>query len=302
MQNPCASIDLGTNSARLLIGSVDSSLSIQPLLVKRTITRLGGGFTRDKGLSPEARARSLAVLHDFAGEICRLNVHTVRAVATSAVRDAVNGKDFIDQVLRETGISLEVIDGREEGLLTLRGIFSGIRGEGDSVIFDIGGGSTEYTLARGEASLFTRSLPLGVVRLIEGKGSVSAMEDKIHRELERLRADMASAGLAGFSSGARLIGTAGTPTTLAGIDLKVMDYDSGSVHGYCLSHDAIRGIYHRILPMTSEQRLLVPGIEPGREDLILAGTLITMQTMELFEQDSLTVCESGLLEGLLLGL
>ncbi len=302
MQNPCASIDLGTNSARLLIGSVDSSQNIQPLLVKRTITRLGGGFTRDKGLSPEARARSLAVLHDFAVEIRGHNVHKVRAVATSAVRDAVNGKNFIDQVVRDTGISLEVIDGREEGLLTLRGIFSGFRGEGDSIIFDIGGGSTEYTLARGETSLFTRSLPLGVVRLSEGKGSVSAMEDKICRELERLRTDMASAGHAGFSSGARLIGTAGTPTTLAGIDLKVTDYDSRSVHGYCLSRDTIREIYHRILPMTSEQRLRVPGIEPGREDLILAGTLITMRTMELFEQDSLTVSETGLLEGLLLSL
>jgi len=300
MPIPCASIDLGTNSARLLIGFVDSPSSIRPLVVKRVITRLGGGFTRDNGLSAEARARSLTVLSAFADEIRRQQVTKVRAVATSAVRDAANGKQFIDEVFRETGLLLEVIDGREEGLLTLRGIFSGIRGAGDSIIFDIGGGSTEYTLARDEASLFTRSLPLGVVRLMEGKDSLAAMEDKIHRELEGLRAEMTGAGLDRFSAGARLVGTAGTPTTLAGIDLKVTDYEARSVHGHCMSRAAIKEIYRRILPMTPEQRLSVPGIDRGREDLIVAGTLVTIRTMELFDQESLIVSEAGLLEGLLL--
>jgi exopolyphosphatase/guanosine-5'-triphosphate,3'-diphosphate pyrophosphatase len=300
MPIPCASIDLGTNCARLLIGVVDSPSSIRPLVVKREITRLGGGFSKVTGLSPEARARSLTVLSAFAGEICRQQVKKVRAVATSAVRDAANGKQFIDEVLRETGISLEVIDGREEGLLTLRGIFSGIRGDGDSIIFDIGGGSTEYTLARGEASLFTRSLPLGVVRLMEGKDSLAAMDDKIHRELDGLRAEITRAGLDRFSAGARLIGTAGTPTTLAGIDLQVTDYETRSVHGHILSLATIKEIYQRILPMTPEQRLSVSGIDRGREDLIVAGTLVTIRTMELFGQDSLLVSEAGLLEGLLL--
>lgn len=298
----CASIDLGTNSARLLIGSVDSRSRIRPLFVKREITRLGGGFSKETGLSLEARKRSLAVLQEFADEIQRHGVKKIRAVATSAVRDAVNGGRFVDEVFRETGITLEVIDGREEGLLTLRGIFSGIHGEGDVLIFDIGGGSTEYTLAHDETSLYTKSLSLGVVRLTEGKKSISAMEDKIHRELESLRADLSLAGYPEVSPNTRLIGTAGTPTTLAGIELEVRDYDSRSVHGHILSLDTIRNIYARILPLTPEQRLLVPGIERGREDLILAGTLITMRTMERFGFDFLTVSESGLLEGLLLTL
>lgn len=298
----CASIDLGTNSARLLIGSVHPASGIRPLLVKRKITRLGGGFSKEFGLSREARRRSLAVLRDFAAEIQLHGVGQVRAVATSAVRDAVNGKDFIAEVLLKTGILLEVVDGREEGLLTLRGIFSGIQSAGEVFVFDIGGGSTEYTLARDQASLFTKSLPLGVVRLTEGKKNITAMEDKIARELEALLADLVRAGHPVRMAGTRLIGTAGTPTTLAGIDLGVTEYAAGSVHGHVLSLDVIRNIYARILPLTPEQCLLVPGIEKGREDLILAGTLITLRTMERFGFEYLTVSESGLLEGLLLTL
>ncbi|RQW83716.1 MAG: exopolyphosphatase [Geobacter sp.] len=298
----CASIDLGTNSARLLIGSVDSRSRIRPLFFKREITRLGGGFSKEKGLSLEARKRTLAVLQEFAGEIQRHGVKKIRAVATSAVRDAVNGGHFVGEVFQQTGITLEVIGGRDEGLLTLRGIFSGIRGEGDVLVFDIGGGSTEYTLAHDETSLYTKSLSLGVVRLTEGKKSIPAMDDKIHRELEILLADLSLAGYPEVSPKTRLIGTAGTPTTLAGIELEVRDYDSRSVHGHILSLDSIRKIYARILPLTPEQRLLVPGIERGREDLILAGTLITMRTMERFGFEFLTVSESGLLEGLLLTL
>lgn len=302
MQRPYASIDLGTNSARLLIGTVEAGSRIQPLLVKRMITRLGGGFSKESGLSDEARVRSLAVLREFAGDIGRWQAAKVRAVATSAVRDAANGPDFISQVRLETGIRLEVIDGREEGLLTLSGIFSGIHAEGDSFVFDIGGGSTEYTLARNGVSLFTRSLPLGVVRLTEGKGTVEAMDDKVYRELEKLRHAMTDAGIAGFSADTRFIGTAGTPTTLAGIDLGLEDYDLRSVNGHCLSLETIRAIYARILPMTPEERLAVPGIERGREDLIVGGALITIRTMEFFGFDTLVVSEGGLLEGLLLNI
>jgi exopolyphosphatase / guanosine-5'-triphosphate,3'-diphosphate pyrophosphatase len=302
MPTPYASIDLGTNSARLLIGFVDSCSSIRPLFVKREITRLGGGFSKETGLSPEARRRSLAVLRDFAAEIRRHEVIKLRAVATSAVRDAVNGRHFVEEVLQQTGVPLEIIDGREEGLLTLRGIFAGIPGEGDVLIFDIGGGSTEYTLAHDETSQFTKSLSLGVVRLTEGKKSIPAMEDKIIRELQGLFADLSLAGCSELPPRTRLIGTAGTPTTLAGIELGVTDYTSRSVHGHVLSLDAIRKIHSRILPLTPEQRLLVPGIEKGREDLILAGTLITLLTMERFGFEFLTVSECGLLEGLLLSL
>jgi exopolyphosphatase / guanosine-5'-triphosphate,3'-diphosphate pyrophosphatase len=302
MEQPKASIDLGTNSARLLIGVAGNRHAIRPLVVKRVVTRLGGGFTRENGLSRQACERSLAVMREFADDIERYGVETVRAVATSAVRDAVNGGAFADEVLRKTGIRLEIIDGREEALFTLRGVVSGLADNGDYLVFDIGGGSTEFTLARGENLLFTRSLPLGVVRLTEGKITVEAMAEKICRELNTLRNEMESTGAGTISSGVTLVGTAGTVTTLAAVDLNMADYDYSRVQGHILSLSAIRGIYRSLLPLTPDQRLLVPGVEKGREDLIIAGALIVIKTMELFRFEECTVSDAGLLEGLLIGL
>ncbi|MRR34186.1 Ppx/GppA family phosphatase [bacterium] len=303
MEKASAAIDLGTNTARLLIGSIDSGPVIRPLAVKRVVTRLGGGFTRETGISGEARERTLAALREFAADMRRHAVDRVRAVATSAVRDAVNGRAFADAVFSETGIRLEIIDGQEEALLTLRGVVSGLgRKEGDFLVFDIGGGSTEYTLARGTNPRFTRSLPLGVVRLTEGKGAVPAMEEKISRELGILHSEMVRDGHSSFPAGATLVGTAGSVTTLAALDMELTPYDPLKVQGYVLSMEAIRRIFDRLLPLTPEQRLLLPGMEKGREDLIVAGILITLKTMELFGFDSLTVSDTGILEGILLSL
>ena len=149
--SPSAAIDLGTNTARLLIGHVDDHRNIRPVIHLRRITRLGGGFSEESGISAAAMERSLAAMRDFAAEIGKHEVVRTRAVATSAVRDAVNGKAFRDLIRRESGIELEVIDGETEGVLTLNGVLSGIDDEsGDFLVFDVGGGSTEYTLARGE--------------------------------------------------------------------------------------------------------------------------------------------------------
>lgn len=302
MVGASAAIDLGTNTSRLLIASMESGAMVRPLALRRVVTRLGGGFTREQGLSPEARERTLAALREFAAVLRGHDVHKVRAVATSAVRDAVNGRAFVDQVFNETGIRLEVIDGREEALLTLRGVVSGLGREGDFMVFDIGGGSTEYTLAQGSTPLFTRSLPLGVVRLTEGKISVPAMEDKISRELEALRTEMVAGGFASFCAGATLVGTAGTATTMAALDLALTPYDPARVQGHVLSRDAVRGMLETLLPLTPDQRLLLPGMEKGREDLIIAGILLTLQSMELFGFDSLTVSDTGILEGILLSI
>ncbi len=302
MTKPSAAIDLGTNTARLAIGFVEPSGTLRPLLIKRCITRLGGGFSREHGISPEARMRSVTALKDFAEEIKKHEVLAIRAVATSAVRDAVNGKEFCGDILRETGIRVEVIDGREEGLLTLRGVLAGLdRTQGDILVFDVGGGSTEYTLSRHGEPIFTESLPLGVVRLFEGKEDHGAMEDKISRELAALRRSLENGGLLQAVSFATLVGTAGTATTLAAIHLKMTEYDYRKVNNHVLTRSDIRNIFDMLLPMKPEERLQVPGLEKGREDLIIAGILITLKTMEMFGFDKLKVSDFGLLEGLLLG-
>jgi exopolyphosphatase/guanosine-5'-triphosphate,3'-diphosphate pyrophosphatase len=303
MQSPSAAIDLGTNTARLLISHVDDAGCITPVIYMRRITRLGGGFTKERGISPEARERTVEALRAFAEEISRHNVARVRAVATSAVRDAINGKEFCALILKESGIKLEVIDGETEGVLTLHGVLAEIDERCANVmVFDVGGGSTEYTLARSEKMLFTESLPLGVVRLTEGKITLTAMEEKIHRELFAVREKIAKKGFLPFLENAVLVGTAGTATTLAAISMKMTDYDYRLVNNHVIVVDKIKEIFSTLLPMTPEQRLGVPGMEKGREDLIIAGILITLKTMEIFGFDRLKISDFGLLEGALLSI
>lgn len=301
MQLPSAAIDLGTNTARLLISYVDDDGRITPVIYMRRITRLGGGFTKERGISAEASQRTVGALCEFATEIRRHGALRVRAVATSAVRDAVNRKEFCDLILKKSGIRLEVIDGETEGLLTLRGVLAEIDERCvNFMVFDVGGGSTEYTLARLEKVLFTESLPLGVVRLTEGKITCQAMEEKILRELLPIREKLADRGLLPFLDDAVLVGTAGTATTLAAISLKMSAYDYRLINNYVIGLDEIKDIFSTLLPMTPEERLAVPGLEKGREDLIIAGTLITLKTMEIFSFKRLKVSDFGLLEGVLL--
>jgi exopolyphosphatase/guanosine-5'-triphosphate,3'-diphosphate pyrophosphatase len=280
---------------------MDDASRITPVIYLRRITRLGGGFTKERGISPEASERTVSALCDFASEIRRHNVDQVRAVATSAVRDAANRKEFCDLILRESGIKLEVIDGETEGLLTLRGVLAEINEKCENfMVFDVGGGSTEYTLALADKVLFTESLPLGVVRLTEGKITCAAMEEKIMRELLAIRGKLATKGFLPFLGNAVLVGTAGTATTLAAISLKMTDYDYRLVNNYVIGIDEIKEIFSILLPMTPKQRLTVPGLEKGREDLIIAGTLIAIKTMEIFGFKRLKVSDFGLLEGVLL--
>jgi exopolyphosphatase/guanosine-5'-triphosphate,3'-diphosphate pyrophosphatase len=284
-----------------LISFVDDAGRITPVIYMRRITRLGGGFTKERGISPEASERTVAALCAFAAEIRRRNVTMVRAVATSAVRDAANGKEFRDLILRESGIELEIINGETEGVLTLRGVLAELNERyANFMVFDVGGGSTEYTLASAEKVLFTESLPLGVVRLTEGKITCAAKEEKILRELLVIRGKMANKGFLPFLDNAVLVGTAGTATTLAAISLKMTDYDYRLVNNYVIGLDEIREIFSKLLPMTTEERLTVPGLEKGREDLIIAGILITIKTMEIFGFDKLKVSDFGLLEGVML--
>ena len=117
MQFPSAAIDLGTNTSRLLIGYAEAGRTIKPVLYMRRITRLGGGFTKEGGISAEAGERTVAALRDFAAEIRRHRIARIRAVATSAVRDAVNRIEFCAHILNESGIEIEIIDGETEGTM-----------------------------------------------------------------------------------------------------------------------------------------------------------------------------------------
>jgi len=299
MNKRIAAIDFGTNTARLLIVDLKSDGGFDQVFLERKIVRMGGDFCREKGLSQHAMERGLSCLKSFSSAIAEHEVETVRAVATSAIRDARNGADFVKQVKSETGITLNIIDGTLEAGLTMAGVLSGLdQLSDDIIIFDIGGGSTEYTLVKSGRILYSRSLPLGVVRLTEGKITVEAMQEKICKELDLLWQDIASSGYV-IKPESVLIGTAGTATTLAAINMKMAEYDYRRVNNSLISASEIEDIFHTLLPLSLQERVKIPGLEKGREDLIIAGILLTLQTMKLFGMKTMKVSDYGLLEGLI---
>lgn len=299
MNDYCAAIDFGTNTARLLIAE-RSPAGLIPVCVEREVVRLGGGFSDEHGLSAEAWERGMACLHRFSKIISRHGRMPVRASATSAVRDAVNGRMFVEKVYQDTGIRLVVIDGDAEARLTLKGVLSSLdSGNSSLVVLDVGGGSTEFTIASYGSPVFIKSMPIGVVRLTEGFRSDTEMAERVRLVVDQLENELSSAGVV-VPADAELVGTAGTATTLAAIKLEMVDYDYRAVNNFTVSRTDIDGIFQRLLPLTPQERLLITGLEKGREDLIIAGMVIITAVMDRFGFKRLKVSDFGLLEGLAL--
>lgn len=305
-----ASIDIGTNTVRLLIADIDGKGNMEDTLIKRAITRLGGGFD-GRRLHPESRKRTLNALIDFAGIIAEHSVCTIRCAATSVIREAEDGKDFIDEIRNKTGLLVDIISGELEASLTLKGVLSQLdRAEKSALVFDIGGGSTEYILAENDEVIGLKSLNMGVVSLTEtylesdppSEADISNISAKIDSFLLALKEEMPSLDIREGKSDSILVGTAGTLTTLAALDLELDIYDSSKINNYRLTKKAINRLFDSLVAKTHLERAAMPGLEEGRADLIITGTIIVLRTMEDFGFDEMVVSDYGLLEGLLLDL
>lgn len=295
----CAAIDLGTNTARLLVGDRDSG-RLNTICIEREIVRLGGNFTHDAGLSADAQLRAINCMKRFSQIMGSHGVKSVLATATSAVRDAVNGALFVEMVLKETGIKLNIIDGDLEGRLTLKGVISGLDQLHENIlVIDVGGGSTEITIASDGVPRFVRSLPLGVVRLTEGFVTPQAMRSRIENVFKELKEELLATDL-NIKQDCVMVATAGTATTLAAIKMEMVDYDYRRVNNFIISRAEIVEIYERLLPLQPEERILIPGLEKGREDLIISGILILLNAMDSLGFTEIKVSDYGLLEGLAL--
>jgi exopolyphosphatase/guanosine-5'-triphosphate,3'-diphosphate pyrophosphatase len=235
-------------------------------------------------------------------------------VATSAVREAANGREFADAVERATGERVTIVSGEREAALTLGGVLGGVgtggAGDtpgagGDTLVFDIGGGSTVYILARGGAALTAVSLRLGVVDLTERHPFPGRVEPTRYRALHDEVAAHLAAGLPAAIRAARvtrLVGTAGTATTLAALDLGLAAYDPARVQGHTLTREAIQAQLDRLGALTVDERAALPCLEPGRADLIVPGTAIVQATLALLGVDRMVVSDWGLREGILMSL
>ncbi|HHZ16238.1 MAG TPA: Ppx/GppA phosphatase family protein [Peptococcaceae bacterium] len=285
-----AIMDLGTNSTRLLIASYNPHAArCQTVQRALRITRLGEGMNEQhKVLSAAAMERTVAALEEFAAIISVFPVQGVRLVATQAVREAANREELVEKIKRRLNWDLEVISGVQEAAWSYSGAVQGLKTPGIPLVVDIGGASTEFSVRTEPQKLQLTSLPLGALRLYE--------HPRTDAELQRILQE----GLAGFAypRALSLVAVGGTATTLAAVQLEMVDYDADRVQGLMLPLEEIEAIYRRLQVLEPAQRLKVAGITPGREDIIVAGLQILLAIMTFFRQKELTVSDQDLLHGI----
>src|SRR5213083_2989867 len=297
-----AAIDLGTNTVRLLVAEVTPhAAGWRTVLAEQRVTRLGEGFRTTGELGDAAAARTAAAVIDYVARAQSAGATRVAIAATSAVRDASNGRVFVRDLEQATGIGVRIISGEEEACLTLAGIVAGLgRLPGVVVAFDIGGGSTEYILARDGALVTAVSLRLGVVPLAERFPLPNAVEPSRYTELRAaVQAQLVRELPPTLATRLdMLVGTAGTVTTLAALDLGLAEYDPARVQGHVLTRVAIERQRRRLNALDVAGRAALPCLEPGRADLIVGGVAIVEATLDQLGIEQLTVSDWSLREGL----
>jgi exopolyphosphatase/guanosine-5'-triphosphate,3'-diphosphate pyrophosphatase len=304
-----AAIDCGTNSIRLLVadatGTPDGAPRLTDLDRRMRIVRLGQGVDRTGRLAPEALERTFAACREYAELITAhgvpLSPDRIRFVATSASRDAENREDFVRGVREILSVDPEVITGDEEAQLSFTGATAELAGAPDPgtpelpgpyLVFDLGGGSTEFVLGTGSVQA-ARSVDVGCVRLTERHGTdYPAMRADIDKALDE------AAETVPLDAAATLVGLAGTVTTVAGIALGLPAYDSERIHHARIPVEAVREVTERLLRSTHEERAAIPVMHPGRVDVIVAGSLVLLAVLERTGARELVASEHDILDGI----
>ena len=279
-----AVIDIGTNTVKLLVADVRDR-QIFPVVSKDTTTRLGEGVDETRRLSRAAIARTAQVIADYVADAREHGAIEILAFTTSAARDAENRREFLDAVHTKAGISVETITGEREAEMIFRGVTSDpVFAIDRLLVMDIGGGSAEFILGQAGQVVHLKSLPLGAVRLterfLEFADLAEFLRTTFHRELT------------GFS-GARLVATGGTNTTLVRM-LK------GKVDHATFTLDEVRSLVMKLNAMSLAERRQVPGLPPERADIIVAGGAVVLFAMEVLSVYELTVSARNLRYGALL--
>jgi exopolyphosphatase / guanosine-5'-triphosphate,3'-diphosphate pyrophosphatase len=279
-----AAVDLGTNSTRLLVADVDDE-RVEEVARHSQITRLGEGVDERRKLLPLPLARVRNVLSEYRREAERLGAERVLTIGTSAVRDAENGEAFLGEIEWSYGFTTRLLSGEEEADLTRRGVANGRAVGDETVVLDVGGGSTELITARDRVSL-----DLGCVRLTERH---LRSDPPAREELEEAGRAVREA-LPDWSP-RDAIGVAGTVTTLAALELG--EYDPEQTHGYRLSRGSVERQLERLASLPLAERRELPGLEPERAPVIVAGALIVREFLDRYGLDGLEVSERDLLHG-----
>ncbi len=312
-----AALDLGTNNCRLLIAQPTRPGQFRVVDAFSRIVRLGEGLGASGRLSQDAMDRSIEALKVCAAKLKTREIRKTRLIATEAARAAENGEAFLERVLAETGLELEIINRETEARLAVSGCSSLVGRETKSVVlFDIGGGSSEIAVIKiGEtrssrlANHITHwtSLPVGVVTLSERHGGQDVTPQGFEAMVQEVQGMLSSFDCPaiqtlenpGDENGFHLIGTSGTVTTLAGVHLDLPRYDRRKVDGLWLSDDEVSAMQARLLSWDFTARAANPCIGPDRADLVLAGCAILEAIRRRWPSERMRVADRGLREGLL---
>ncbi len=302
-----AAIDIGSNTFRLLIAEPSQNKKGTPwqtICYSHCITRLGEGLHHSGKLSEAGMSRALQTLSDFASLLQDFDVapcHTL-AAATAAMREAENGVRFKNRVRAETGIDIQIFSAELEASTALSGACAVLEPDTscDMLLFDIGGGSTEFTRTRNAEQHDAISRKLGVLRLVEAHlhsdpPSPEDYQSMIETASEHLRA--VEAQWSDAQPPKHLAGTAGTVTTLAATELDLFPYDASSINNHRMSKSAFFSLRDRLLALNHKERLQIRTIEAGREDLIIAGLAIIEAIIQRWHYEELITVDAGMLEG-----
>ena len=299
--SPVAAIDCGTNSTRLLVEDDEG----RPLTRLMRITRLGEGVDRDQRLAATAIARVADALTEFKRAIDSFAVPAgaVRMTATSAARDAGNRDEFFSMAEAIVGVRPELLDGNEEGRLSFLGATGELSdADGQLVVADIGGGSTELVAGvAGETPIGTVSLDAGCVRLTERWiGHDPAQPEELANAIGEMRDLLEDADrvLPELRAAERLVGLAGTVATVAALDQGLAEYDRDLIHHYVLSREAIEDWFRTMAMADREDRLGNPGLEEARADVIVGGMCALVAVIRHYDFDECLVSEADILDGL----
>ncbi len=303
-----AALDVGSLTVRLAVAARSPGGSVQVLLQHREITGLGQGLAATGALAPEGMSRTLAALKSMQQVMAAHGVDRYRAVGTQALRQAVNRQVFLDQVRETLGLTVEVLTPQAEAELSLTGVLTAldpaILANPAVLVFDVGGGSTEFALVRPDASPVFASLPLGVLTLSQARplgdppqpAKVAALQEELAARLSFFYKEAIGPSL---KDNLRLVGTAGAVTTLAAMQLKLGVYDPNQVNNLVLTRAQVAALAEVMagIPETDRARLI--GIEPAKAGVMVAGALIVLAILTVSRQDSLVGIDAGLLDGVL---
>jgi len=305
-----ASIDIGTNSTRLLITDYQNNKFI-PLERNMKITRLGKNLDEYNMIGKDSASKTVEVLSDYQRLIGDYDVKKFRVVGTSAIRKASNSDWFISCVYKHLGMKIDVVSGQEEARLSFYGAvrdmdlnYPDYKAElnGKILVVDIGGGSSEFILGDCNYNLqLVESLNLGCVSLTEkfigssipDTNSLSQMQQYVVNELEE------TTGKINLYKPEFIIGVGGTITTLAAVDLKLAAYNSEKIHRHSLSLKKIENIYKNLCRLDLKGRKKVVGLHPGRADVIIGGTAIVLGVLKLLDIKDILVSERDILDGII---